>query len=62
MKCSNCDTDYSDPNQNICEYCGNELVKESGPPALRPASKIDKFLSETGLKDLYQKVKKSLKE
>ena len=62
MKCSNCDTDYSDPNQTICEYCGNELVKEREPQALRPASKIDKFLNETGLKDLYQKIKKSLKE
>ncbi len=62
MKCSNCDTEYSDPNQIVCEYCGSELVKEREPQALRPTSKIDKFLSETGLKDLYQKIKKSLKE
>ena len=63
MKCSNCDTDYSDPNQIVCEYCGSELVKEREPQALRPTptSKIDQFLNETGLKDLYQKIKKSLK-
>ena len=62
MKCSNCDTDYSDPNQTICEYCGNELVKDKEPQVLRSTSKIDQFLNETGLKDLYQKIKKSLKE
>jgi len=62
MKCSNCDTDYSDPNQSICEYCGSILTKDMEPPALKPASKIDQFLNETGLKDLYQKIKKSLKE
>jgi len=62
MKCSNCDTDYSDSNQTICEYCGSELDKDKKPPTLRPTSKIDQFLSETGLKDLYQKIKKSLKE
>jgi len=62
MKCSNCDTDYPDPNQNICEYCGSELVKDKKPQPLRPTSKIDQFLNETGLKDLYQKIKKSFKE
>ncbi len=62
MKCSNCDTEYSDPNQSICEFCGSEVVNEKETQALRPTSKIDKFLSETGLKDLYQKIKKSLKE
>ena len=62
MKCSNCDTEYSDPNQSICEFCGSELAKEKEPLAVRPTSKIDQFLKETGLKDLYQKFKKSLKE
>ena len=62
MKCSNCDTDYSDPNQSICEYCGSILTKDMEPPALKQTSKIDQFLNETGLKDLYQKIKKSLKE
>ncbi len=62
MKCSNCDTEYSDPNQTICEFCGSELVKNTEPQVVRPTSKVDKFLKETGLKDLYQKIKKSLKE
>jgi hypothetical protein len=62
MKCSNCDTEYSDPTQTICEYCGSELVKDIEPQALRPVSKIDQFLNETGLKDVYQKIKKRLKE
>ncbi len=62
MKCSNCDTEYSDPNQTICEYCGSELAKDKKRPESRPTSKIDKFLNETGLKNLYQKIKKSLKE
>lgn len=62
MKCSNCNTEFSDANQTICEYCGSELAKESETRVLRPSSKIDQFLTETGLKDLYQKIKKSLKE
>ncbi|MBY9010083.1 MAG: zinc-ribbon domain-containing protein, partial [Candidatus Lokiarchaeota archaeon] len=51
MKCSNCDTEYSDPNQTICEYCGSELVKDKEPQSLKTTSKIDQFLTETGLKD-----------
>ena len=62
MKCLDCDTEYSDPNQTICEYCGSELAKDNEPQKLRPASKLDQFLNETGLKGLYQKIKKSLKE
>jgi len=62
MKCPNCDTEYSDPNQTICEYCGSELAKDKEPQSLRPASKIAQFLNETGLKDLYQKIKKRLNE
>jgi len=62
MKCLDCDTEYSDFNQTICEYCGSELAKEKEQVTSRPASKIDRFLDETGLKDLYQKIKKSFKE
>jgi len=62
MKCSNCDTEYSDPNQTICEYCGSELTKESKPQVLSPSSKLYQFLNDSRLKDLYQKIKKSLKE
>ncbi|MHA1509807.1 MAG: hypothetical protein ACTSO6_14020 [Promethearchaeota archaeon] len=62
MKCSSCDTEYSDPNQTICEFCGSELARDTKPQVFRSKSKIDQFLNETGLKDLYQKIKKSLKE
>jgi DNA-directed RNA polymerase subunit RPC12/RpoP len=62
MKCSNCDTEYSDPNQTICEYCGSELTKEIKPQVLSPRSKLYQFLNDSRLKDLYQKIKKSLKE
>ncbi|MHA2288663.1 MAG: hypothetical protein ACXABG_07740 [Promethearchaeota archaeon] len=62
MKCPNCNTEYSDSNQLICEYCGNELNKTKPAPINQPFPKIDKFLKDTGLKDLYQKIKKSLKE
>jgi len=49
-------------NQVICEYCGSELSKNEPSQIISPGSKINQFLEETGLKDLYQKIKKSLKE
>ena len=62
MKCSNCNTEPSDPNQLICEYCGSELSKNEPTQIKKPLPKIDQFLENSGLKDLYQKIKKSLKE
>jgi len=62
MRCSNCNTEYSDSNQVICEYCGSELSKNETTQKKPPSSKIDQFLEDTGLKDLYKKIKKSLKE
>jgi DNA-directed RNA polymerase subunit RPC12/RpoP len=64
MKCSNCSTEYSNPNQVICEYCGSELSKTepTQTQTKMPHSKIDRFLEDTGLKGLYQKIKTSLKE
>ena len=62
MKCSNCSTVYSNPNQVICEYCGSELNRNEHTQIKTPSSKIDQFLEDTGLKDLYRKIKKSLKE
>ncbi|MBY8988137.1 MAG: hypothetical protein KGD61_06750 [Candidatus Lokiarchaeota archaeon] len=62
MKCSNCSTEYLNPNQVICEYCGSELSKNEPTQIKKPLPKIDQFLENTGLKDLYQKIKKSLKE
>jgi len=62
MKCSNCNTEYLDPNQSICEFCGSELRKNELTQIPKPFPKISQFLEDTGLKDLYQKIKKSLKE
>lgn len=62
MKCSNCKTEYSDSNQLICEYCGSELSKNEITQTKPPPSKINQFLEDTGIKDLYKKIKKSLKE
>ena len=64
MKCSNCNTEFSNPNQAICEFCGSELSKTepTQTQTKMPPSKIDQFLEDTGLKGLYQKIKKSLKE
>lgn len=62
MKCSNCDTEYSDINQVICEYCGSELIKNEPTQTKKSFPKIEQFIEDTGLKDLYQKIKKSLKE
>jgi len=62
MKCSNCNTESSDPNQVICEFCGSELSKIEPTQIKKPFPKIDQFLEDTGLKDLIQKIKKNLKE
>lgn len=62
MKCSNCNTNYSDANQAICEFCGNELSKIEPVQTKRPITKLEQFAEDIGLKDLYQKIKKSLKE
>jgi predicted amidophosphoribosyltransferase len=62
MRCSNCSIEYSNPNQAICEYCGSELSKIESTQIKKPFPKIEQFLEDTGLKDLYQKIKKSLKE
>lgn len=62
MKCSNCDTEYSDINQAICEYCGSELTKIKPIQDKKSTSKIEQFIEDTGIKELYQKMKKSIKE
>lgn len=62
MKCLNCGTEYSDPNQVICEFCGSELSTNEPIRVKKALPKIEQFLEDTGLKDLYQKIKKSLKE
>ncbi|MFX0048570.1 MAG: hypothetical protein ACFE8G_10440 [Candidatus Hermodarchaeota archaeon] len=61
MKCSNCNAEYTDPNQVICEFCGSELRKSEPTQIAKPLAKISQFLDDFGVKDLYQKIKKSLK-
>ncbi|MBY9013682.1 MAG: hypothetical protein KGD70_15025 [Candidatus Lokiarchaeota archaeon] len=62
MKCSDCSTEYSNPNQVICEYCGSELIISELTQTKRPFPKIGQFFEDTGVKDLYNKIMKSLKE
>ena len=62
MKCSYCNTETTNQNQVICEYCGSELSKKEPSQNNISGSKIGQFLEDTGLRDLYQKIKKSLKE
>ncbi len=62
MKCSSCKTEYTNPNQVICEFCGSELRKSEPTQITKPKSKINQFLEDTGLINLYQKIKNSLKE
>jgi len=46
----------------ICEFCGSELSKNEPVKTKRPITKLEQFAEDIGLKDLYQKIKKSLKE
>lgn len=63
MKCPDCNKEYSDPNQQICEYCGTELSRtEQISPKVSPTkTKVEQFIEDTGLKELYKKIKDSLK-
>jgi hypothetical protein len=65
MKCPICNGDYFDKNQRICEYCGSDLINETQKPTetiLEPKTKLDSFLDDLGLKNLYKKIKKSLRD
>lgn len=62
MKCPDCNTEYLDVNQVICEFCGSELSKNNPVQIKRPLTKLEQFAEDIGLKSLYQKIKKSLKE
>ena len=62
MKCSNCDKEYSDINQVICEYCGSELIKIKPIQNKNSTSKIEQIIEDTRIKDLYQKIKRSIIE
>ncbi len=63
MICPDCNKEYSDPNQQICEYCGTELSRtEEITPKVSPTkTKLKQFIEDTGLKEIYKKIKDSLK-
>lgn len=63
MKCPDCNKEYSDPNQQICEYCGTELSRaEQISPKVSPTkTKLGKFIEDKRLKEIYKKIKDSLK-
>ena len=63
MKCPDCNKEYSDPNQHICEYCGTELSRtEQISPKVSPIkTKLEKFIEDKGLREIYKKIKDSLK-
>lgn len=63
MICPNCNKEYSDPKQQICEYCGTELsTTEQISPKVSPTkTKLKQFIEDTGLKGIYKKIKDNLK-
>ena len=63
MKCPDCNKEFFDPNQQICEYCGTELsrIEQISPKVPPIKTKLEQFIKDTGLKDLYKKIKDNLK-
>jgi uncharacterized OB-fold protein len=62
MECPNCGKEYFDNNQIICEYCGTEIVSNSTKTQIPNKSKLEQFIEDSGIKDIYKKVKESLKQ
>jgi predicted amidophosphoribosyltransferase len=65
MNCPNCNKEYFDKNQKICEYCGSDLVIETQkiPESMNePKYGLNSLLDDLGLKDLRNKIKKKLRE
>jgi hypothetical protein len=63
MNCPYCNREYFDKSQKICEYCGSDLISESEKvleSISQPKNKLDSFLDDLGLKDLFKKIKKNL--
>lgn len=65
MKCPNCNGNYFDKNQKIYEYCGSDLINETQKPTetiTEPKTKLDSFLDDLGLNNIYKKIKKNLRD
>ena len=58
MNCKNCEREYLDPNQLICEYCGYEISKVKNYEYLIPKSNNNKLLDSDKLKKIFDKIKK----
>ncbi len=63
MRCPDCNKEYSDLKQQICEYCGTELstTEQISPKESTTKTKFEKFIEDTGLKGIYKKIKDNLK-
>jgi uncharacterized OB-fold protein len=62
MQCPNCGKEYFDNNQIICEYCGTEIASNFSKIQIPYKSKLEQFIEDSGIKDIYKKVKESLKQ
>jgi hypothetical protein len=63
MNCPNCNREYFDKNQKICEYCGSDLVNETQKvpePITGPRFSLNSLFDDLGLQDLRKKIKKKL--
>jgi len=67
MNCPKCNKEFFDKHQKICEYCGSDLINETQTHQAtekthESKSKLDSLLDDLGLKDIYNKIKKNLRE
>ncbi|TFG17756.1 MAG: hypothetical protein EU531_02350 [Promethearchaeota archaeon] len=67
MNCPNCSKEYFVKDQKICEYCGSDLINETQTHQAtekkhESKSKLDSFLDDLGLKNVYNRIKKNLRE
>ena len=58
MNCTNCRTEYLEPNQLICEYCGYEISDRKNYEYHIPKSKNYKLIDSDGLKNIIDEIKK----
>jgi len=67
MNCPYCNREYFDEHQRICEFCGSDLINETQTQVKieqtpDQKSKLDAFLDDLGLKNVYNRIKKNLRE
>ncbi|MFW9928424.1 MAG: hypothetical protein ACFFD1_03450 [Candidatus Thorarchaeota archaeon] len=65
MNCPNCNKEYFDENQKICEYCGSDLANETlkvPEPKSEQRFSLYSLFEDLGLNDLRKKIKKKIDE